>query len=124
MSGPLAAPQLPVPLVLQSGVHGLLPWAPAHPPPELSLRFVLQLHPQLPALSVKFNIYLTNICWESNTAGCKQPRALLEHVEDNFLIQALACPIPGSVEIQAGWGPEQLCLVRSMLAHGRGLGTG
>lgn len=30
-----------------------------------------------------------DICWESNTAGCKQCRRLLERVEHNFLVQVL-----------------------------------
>lgn len=90
-------PTGPCAFVMQRVVHGLLPCAGAPAPPELNLHLVLQLHPELPALNIFFNIYLTNICRESNTAGCKQPRALLEHVEDNFLIQVLGEPSRGKV---------------------------
>ena len=33
------------------------------------------------------------------------------------------CPIPGSVQGQAGWGFEQPGLVEGVPAHGRGVGT-
>jgi len=35
------------------------------------------------------------VCWESKNASCKQSRRLLEHVEDNFLIQVLDRPTKG-----------------------------
>ena len=34
------------------------------------------------------------------------------------------CPIPGSVQSQAGWGFEQPGLVKDVPAHGQGLGLG
>ena len=34
------------------------------------------------------------------------------------------CPLPGSVQSQAGWGSEQPGLVEGVPAHGRGVGTG
>jgi len=33
-----------------------------------------------------------DVCWGSNTAGCKQSRRLLEHTENKFLIQVSAKP--------------------------------
>lgn len=30
-----------------------------------------------------------DVCWESYTAGCEKSRRLLEHIEDNFLVQVL-----------------------------------
>jgi len=34
------------------------------------------------------------------------------------------CPLPGSVQAQAGWSSEQPGLVEDVPAHGRGVGTG
>jgi len=30
-----------------------------------------------------------DICWENNTASCKQSRGLLKSIDDNFLVQVL-----------------------------------
>lgn len=38
-----------------------------------------------------------SVCWESNTAGYKQSRRLLEYAEDNFPVQLLGRPIKGEV---------------------------
>jgi len=38
-----------------------------------------------------------SVYWESNTAGCKQSRRLLEYAEDNFLVQLLGRPIKGEM---------------------------
>ena len=35
--------------------------------------------------------------------------------------RSCGCPIPGSVQGQAGWGFEQPGLVEVVLAHGRGI---
>ena len=37
--------------------------------------------------------------------------------------RSCACPLPGSVQGQAGWGSEQPGLVEGVTAHGRGTGT-
>lgn len=34
----------------------------------------------------------SDVCWESNTVGCKQSRRLLECTENNFLVQVLDTP--------------------------------
>ncbi|KAJ7415207.1 hypothetical protein BTVI_38929 [Pitangus sulphuratus] len=36
-----------------------------------------------------------DVCWESNTAGCKKSRKLLECINDNFLVQVLEKPNRG-----------------------------
>lgn len=35
------------------------------------------------------NFNHSNVCWENNTMGCKQPRKFLESAEDKFLVQVL-----------------------------------
>jgi len=37
--------------------------------------------------------------------------------------EAVAAPLPGSVQGQVGWSSEQPGVVESVLAHGRGVGT-
>jgi len=37
--------------------------------------------------------------------------------------RSCGCPLPGSVQGQAGWGFEQPGLVEGVPAHGRGVGT-
>lgn len=37
--------------------------------------------------------------------------------------KSCGCPLPGSVQGQAGWGFEQPSLVEGVPAHGRGVGT-
>lgn len=36
-----------------------------------------------------------DVCWEHNTAGCKQSRTPLECLEDNLLVQVLDKPTRG-----------------------------
>jgi len=38
--------------------------------------------------------------------------------------EAVAAPLPGSVQGQVGWSSEQPGLVEDVPAHGRGVGTG
>jgi len=38
--------------------------------------------------------------------------------------RSCGCPLPGSVQVQAGQGSEQPGLVEGVPAHGRGVGTG
>lgn len=37
------------------------------------------------------------VCWESNTAGCKESRRLLECMEATFLVQVLDKPARSEV---------------------------
>ena len=50
------------------------------------------------------------------------------HYEGGEALEQIArrgcgCPLPGSVQGQAGWGFEQPDLVEGVPAHGRGVGT-
>jgi len=38
--------------------------------------------------------------------------------------RSCGCPLPGSVQDQAGWGFEQPGLVEGVPAHGKGVGIG
>ncbi|TRZ07132.1 hypothetical protein HGM15179_019976, partial [Zosterops borbonicus] len=61
-----------------------------------ALLLQLQEASRLQALSLMGDFNHTNVCWESNNAGCKQSRRLLECI-DNCLVQVLDKPIRGEV---------------------------
>ena len=57
--------------------------------------FLLQLQEALCSLALILKDFNhPHICWENNMASCKQPRRLLESINDNFLVQVQVLGIP------------------------------